>query len=50
MNTAYTTPKIKVVRVHVSSVLCQSLFGINANYDSDKAKKTYGDGYDYTGW
>lgn len=52
MNTAYTTPKIKVVRVHASGILCQSYgdsFGISP-YDETATKEKYGGGYDFGGW
>ena len=52
MKTAYTTPRIKVVRVHASRILCLSggdSFCINP-YDPTTTKGVYGDGYDYSGW
>ena len=54
MKTAYTTPRIKVVRVHASGILCQSYgdsFGISP-YDETATMKKYGDGdgYDFGGW
>ena len=52
MKTAYTTPQIKVVRVHASRITCQSYgdsFGIGPYCPAETMKK-YGDGYDFGGW